>query len=91
MLGRRFNDDSEYHVCKVYGLQQQLPVWLVSSLMIPLDGINLIPYLSGQRAGVPHNTLYWRWDDTGCCTIGWMEVFAVRPREYLFKFGAGPR
>ena len=25
-----------------------------------LDGVNLLPYLSGEQAGVPHETLYWR-------------------------------
>jgi arylsulfatase A-like enzyme len=25
-----------------------------------LDGTNLLPYLTGEEAGVPHNTLYWR-------------------------------
>jgi arylsulfatase A-like enzyme len=24
------------------------------------DGVNLIPYLSGQKSGVPHEALYWR-------------------------------
>ncbi len=26
----------------------------------PLDGVNLIPYLSGKKTGVPHNTIYQR-------------------------------
>jgi arylsulfatase A-like enzyme len=26
----------------------------------PLDGINLIPYLTGNNAGLPHEALYWR-------------------------------
>jgi arylsulfatase A-like enzyme len=25
-----------------------------------LDGVNLLPYLTGQNAGVPHDALYWR-------------------------------
>ena len=25
-----------------------------------LDGVNLLPYLSGENAGQPHDTLYWR-------------------------------
>ena len=25
-----------------------------------LDGVNLLPYLSGENAGKPHDTLYWR-------------------------------
>ena len=26
----------------------------------PLDGVNLLPYLKGERDGRPHETLYWR-------------------------------
>jgi arylsulfatase A-like enzyme len=25
-----------------------------------LDGVNLLPYLAGQKSGVPHEALYWR-------------------------------
>lgn len=25
-----------------------------------LDGVNLLPYLSGEQAGAPHDALYWR-------------------------------
>ncbi len=27
----------------------------------PLDGVNLLPHLTGQEAAPPHDTLYWRW------------------------------
>ncbi len=26
----------------------------------PFDGVNLLPYLRGEEAGAPHETLYWR-------------------------------
>lgn len=26
-----------------------------------LDGVNLIPFVTGQNKGVPHDALYWRW------------------------------
>jgi arylsulfatase A-like enzyme len=26
----------------------------------PLDGVNLVPFLTGQQAGRPHQTLYWK-------------------------------
>ena len=29
----------------------------------PLDGVNLLPYLSGNSQGPPHQTLYWRYSD----------------------------
>ncbi len=28
-----------------------------------LDGVDLVPYLSGKKAGTPHETLYWRFGD----------------------------
>jgi arylsulfatase B len=27
---------------------------------VKLDGVNLLPYLSGERTGAPHDALYWR-------------------------------
>jgi arylsulfatase A-like enzyme len=27
----------------------------------PLDGVNLLPHLTGETASAPHDTLYWRW------------------------------
>jgi arylsulfatase A-like enzyme len=32
------------------------PVW-------KLDGVNLLPYLTGEKSGRPHETLYWRFGD----------------------------
>jgi arylsulfatase A-like enzyme len=29
----------------------------------PIDGVNLLPYLTGERSGRPHPTLYWRFRD----------------------------
>ncbi len=26
-----------------------------------LDGVNLVPYVTGQNKTAPHDTLYWRW------------------------------
>ena len=31
----------------------------------PLDGVNLVPHLRGEAGGVPHRTLYWRWERAG--------------------------
>jgi uncharacterized sulfatase len=28
-----------------------------------LDGINLLPFLTGEKDGAPHETLFWRWVD----------------------------
>ena len=40
----------------------------------PLDGVNLVPYLTGQKAGIPHDAIYLRMPDGGS--------FAVRSGEY---------
>jgi arylsulfatase A-like enzyme len=36
----------------------------------PMDGVNLIPFVSGQQAGAPHEALFWR--------TGGGDAFAVR-------------
>ncbi len=33
----------------------------------PLDGVNLAPYLSGEKSGSPHDALYWRTDGDAWC------------------------
>lgn len=40
----------------------------------PLDGVNLMPYLSGENSGIPHETIYLRKFDQG--------AFAVRKGDY---------
>jgi len=40
----------------------------------PLDGVNLVPYLTGQKAGAPHDAIYLRMPDRG--------AVAVRNGEY---------
>jgi len=37
--------------------------------MNPLDGVNLIPYLTGQNSEVPHETLFWRNFDKNIYTV----------------------
>ncbi|MFR9651787.1 MAG: sulfatase-like hydrolase/transferase [Rikenellaceae bacterium] len=46
----------------------------VSKVKNPLDGVDLIPYLSGKDKGNPHTTLFWR-------VIGGKE-YAVRKGDY---------
>jgi arylsulfatase A-like enzyme len=36
----------------------------------PLDGINLLPYLTGERTGAPHEALYWRFGDQIAIRMG---------------------
>lgn len=51
----------------------------------PLDGVNLLPYLTGQKSGAPHDTIYLRMYDKG--------AFAVRSGDdklVIPKRGAAP-
>ncbi|WP_200975066.1 sulfatase-like hydrolase/transferase [Echinicola sp. 20G] len=41
-----------------------------------LDGVNLVPYLTGKKKKVPHKELYWRMHDRG--------AYAVRKGDYKF-------
>ena len=46
----------------------------------PLDGVNLIPYLTGKKAGRPHYQLFWRAGEKHAARVGdWKLV--VEPRE----------
>jgi len=49
-----------------------------------LDGINLIPYLTGEKAGAPHETLYWRWIAQSAVREGKWKYLRGGAREYLF-------
>jgi arylsulfatase A-like enzyme len=46
----------------------------------PLDGVNLFPYLTGQKAGAPHDAIYLRLSERG--------GYAVRSGEYKLAVAA---
>ena len=35
-----------------------------------IDGVNLLPYLTGENRGTPHDTLYWRFGDQMAIRFG---------------------
>jgi arylsulfatase A-like enzyme len=35
-----------------------------------LEGVNLLPYLSGEKTGVPHEALYWRFGNQNAIRVG---------------------
>ena len=43
-----------------------------------LDGVNLIPFLTGEDKAAPHEILYWRW--LGQSTMS--SRFVTRPRRF---------
>jgi arylsulfatase A-like enzyme len=46
----------------------------------PLDGVDLLPYLTGKKSGVPHETLFWR--------IAERDIWAIRSGDHkLIKQG----
>jgi len=50
-----------------------------------LDGVNLIPYLTGEKSGAPHETLYWRWLGQSAIRQGDWKFLRGSNREYLFN------
>ncbi len=52
-----------------------------------LDGVDLLPYLTGEKTGRPHNTLYWRFGEQRAVRKGdWkLVVPRVRARPQLFN------
>ncbi len=49
-----------------------------------LDGVNLIPYLSGHQEGLPHSVLYWRWISQAAIRKGNWKLLIGGNRKYLF-------
>ena len=45
----------------------------------PLDGVNLLPYLTGEKSGTPHDALYWRFG----------QQIALRAGDWKIVKGAG--
>ncbi len=47
-----------------------------------LDGVNLLPYLTGEAAGDPHETLFWRVGQSGALRMGdWKLVRLRNPKK----------
>jgi len=49
----------------------------------PLDGVNLMPFLTGEKPGVPHETLYWRWMSQAAVQEFPWKLIALGDRERL--------
>lgn len=55
-----------------------------------LDGVNLDPYLSGERKEAPHEYLHWRWISQAAVRAGDWKLLRGGDREYLFHLGDDP-
>jgi arylsulfatase A-like enzyme len=53
-----------------------------------LDGVNLIPYLTGEAEGAPHAVLYWRFWEQTAIRMGDWKFLKAGPREFLFDLSA---
>jgi arylsulfatase A-like enzyme len=51
-----------------------------------LDGVNLLPFLSGEKSGLPHETLYWRFQDQHAIRRGDWKLVQTRtdPKPHLY-------
>jgi uncharacterized sulfatase len=53
-----------------------------------LDGVNLVPYLTGKKKGAPHEVLYWRWFGQAAIREGKWKYLLGEDRRYLFDMEA---
>lgn len=51
---------------------------------IGLDGVNLIPHLTGENKAPPHDALYWRWMAQSAIREGNWKLLRGGEREYLY-------
>lgn len=49
-----------------------------------LDGVNLIPHLTGENKAAPHDVLHWRWLGQSALRKGKWKYLRGDSREYLF-------
>ncbi len=49
-----------------------------------LDGVNLLPYLTGEKNSPPHDALYWRWMAQSAIREGNWKLLRGGEREYLY-------
>lgn len=49
-----------------------------------LDGVNLVPYLRGEKTGAPHEALYWRWTNQAAIRKGKWKYLTGDNRQYLY-------
>ncbi len=55
-----------------------------------LDGVDLVPYLTGKRTGAPHETLYWRFQEQRAIRRGDWKLVQTRsdPKPRLYNLAA---
>jgi uncharacterized sulfatase len=48
-----------------------------------LDGVNIIPFVTGKKKGAPHDTLYWRWGSQAAVLEMPYKLIMIGERERL--------
>jgi arylsulfatase A-like enzyme len=58
----------------------------------PIDGVNLLPFITGAAPGRPHDTLFWRTDSYRVVRAGdWKLQVSERPKQdWLFNLASDP-
>jgi uncharacterized sulfatase len=55
----------------------------------PLDGVDLLPFITGRIDAVPHDALFWRWSGQAAVRSGrWKYLKLGDEQEYLFDLGS---
>ena len=49
-----------------------------------LDGVNLIPFLTGEKNTAPHEALFWRWRSQAAILDGRWKLVLLGEQRYLF-------
>ena len=49
-----------------------------------LDGVNLLPFLTGEKSGPPHETLFWRWRSQAAVLEGKWKLVLLGLQRHLF-------
>jgi uncharacterized sulfatase len=61
---------------------------LENDLSIPTDGVNLLPYLKGEKTEPPHKILFWRWLAQSAVREGKWKLLQMGTHRYLFNIEA---
>lgn len=57
----------------------------------PLDGVNLVPFLKGEKSGPPHKQLFWRKDQAAAMRAGDHKLIRLEGSGYrLYDLGNDP-
>ena len=60
----------------------------------PLDGVNLVPFLTGKKTGAPHETLFWRHYDMksyAALSADGKKLWMKGDSTVLYDLGTNPR